>query len=394
MKSKEGIILTERDLRARERETGIDILRIVAMLMVVMQHCLLHGTLLNHGTDAHRIITDTVYTFCRIAVNVYAAITGYVCIKSKFRLGRILLLYLQVFFYSAVLLSAVCAIQNVSMGEWVYKRFFPISNGTYWYFTSYFCVALLIPFLNAGLNHLNKAQHRLLILVCGILFSLISIGGSLLSKNDPMRAGSGYSAIWLIVMYVMGAYIKLYPEDIKKKYAYLTVYFGCMIISALLRRGAVLISTSEVSYTSYPVSYVSPLMYIGTFCLVAFFSKVKLPKWRPGLKKFIAYASTLTFGVYLIHDNPFIREYYMSGSFKPLASETPFMMLLYLIAGTLAIYVVCSLVDAARKLLFRVVRLDKFTDWAGNTISDSLMNILSGKKKKPTYTEDIFESDD
>ena len=73
--------------QTKERNYGIDLLRIVSMFLVCILHVLGHGGILNNTTE--NTVNYNVAWIMNIsaycAVNCYALISGYVGIKSKFK---------------------------------------------------------------------------------------------------------------------------------------------------------------------------------------------------------------------------------------------------------------------------------------------------------------------
>lgn len=86
-----------------ERNYGIDLLRIVSMLMVVTLHILKRNLLYNKDVEIFSMKYNILWileimSYC--AVNCYALISGFVGVKSKFKYSNILILWLQVVFYN------------------------------------------------------------------------------------------------------------------------------------------------------------------------------------------------------------------------------------------------------------------------------------------------------
>ena len=84
----------------KNRNYGIDLLRIVSMYMVVILHILGNGGVLTNL----ELLSLNYYSAwfleisCYCAVNCYALITGYVMVDSKFSYKKILNLWLDVLF--------------------------------------------------------------------------------------------------------------------------------------------------------------------------------------------------------------------------------------------------------------------------------------------------------
>ncbi|MEG2053546.1 MAG: acyltransferase [Oscillospiraceae bacterium] len=352
-----GIKNCENIAQCNERNIGIELLRIVAMLMVVILHILGTGGIVNYSCETISLNGEIAWLL-RIAsfgaVNLYALTTGYVCVKAKHRLSRILELWAQVAFYSVLFTGIAFLIPQSSTGtKELVKSFLPVMTGQYWYFSAYFCLFLFIPFLNILISNLSKQQHKKLIFICFCAFCGISFIG--LSMNfDAFMVNGGYSFIWLAVLYVVGAYLKLYQQDFNKynKNRYLLIYLACICLTWLSK---VLIATMEMilfNETKRPlmfVSYISPLIVLGAIALFVFFSQLNFDHG----KSLILHLASVSFGVYLISEQANFRELIIKNRFADLATLPWYLMIFWVLACAVAIYLVCSFVDYLRKTLFK-----------------------------------------
>jgi hypothetical protein len=87
-------------------------------------------------------------------------------------------------------------------------------------------------------------------------------------------------------------------------------------------------------------------------------------------KKIIAFFAPIAFGVYLIHEEPLIRDNFINGRFKEYLQFNPVVMVLLVLATAFAIWFICSLIDRLRLKLFEVLKVKQL---AGD-IEDSLKN--------------------
>ena len=143
-----------------ERNYGIDLLRIVSMMMVVLLHVLGQGGILD-GSDPLTVKSETAWLLeigAYSAVNIYAMISGYVGYGRKYKYSGLVYLYFQVLFYT-VPTTIIFYIYRPELVNLKGKRelLFPFAYNTYWYFTAYFCLAFFIPFLNMMLERLDRA---------------------------------------------------------------------------------------------------------------------------------------------------------------------------------------------------------------------------------------------
>lgn len=124
-----------------KRNTGIELLKIVSMLMVVTLHVLLFG--MNYY-EAHILtpkgfITNMIEAICYCAVNIYAIITGYLMVNKNPKINRIVELWIQVVFYLIIstMLIRIYYPQDFTK-RLLFGTFFPVITNQFWYFTAYF----------------------------------------------------------------------------------------------------------------------------------------------------------------------------------------------------------------------------------------------------------------
>ena len=128
---------------ASGRNVGLDALKVLAMLFIVLHHVMQHGGILqNLSTLSDKCaIVWLVYTVSCCAVNCYALISGYVGVKAQEKPGRLLMYWLQVVFYAAGI-SVICWMlfpDRITLRDCL-MNLMPVTTGTYWYFTGYFFI--------------------------------------------------------------------------------------------------------------------------------------------------------------------------------------------------------------------------------------------------------------
>ena len=85
-----------------KRRLNYELLRIIAMLMVITLHYLSHTNMLllpGEEGGSKQIAGMLLESFCIVAVNVYVLISGYFLVEAGFKVKRVLILIGQVLFY-------------------------------------------------------------------------------------------------------------------------------------------------------------------------------------------------------------------------------------------------------------------------------------------------------
>lgn len=120
----------------KERNYGIDLLRIVTMFMIVNLHVFWYGGILRsenlYFLSAKYNIVWILEIICYVAVNCYALISGFVGIESRYKYSNIVLLWFRVVFYSISLYLIGCIFGIVDFNFKTLVTFcFPVVNSKY-----------------------------------------------------------------------------------------------------------------------------------------------------------------------------------------------------------------------------------------------------------------------
>jgi hypothetical protein len=294
-----------------------------------------------------------VSAYC--AVNCYALISGYVNSKPKY--SSLALIWLQVAFYTLLITAGFAVVRPESVGFiQIVKSIFPATSGSYWYFSSYFCMFLFLPILSTVSEVLSKKQFGTMLAVMTIFFSVIS----LTSGGDAMDLNTGYSAIWLAYLYLFGAYIKKY-EPFKKitQFKAIIGYILCVLVTwgFILFADTVLAGTPLEVYCGVLLTYTSPTILGAGFFLFILFKQINVSS--KALKKIIGLFSAVSFSVYIIHSHPLIYEHLLKLRFVSVVDNSLPIVILTTFGIVFGIYVCCSIIDIPRHLLFSALKLKK-----------------------------------
>jgi len=84
------------------RQSNLELLRIISMLLILMHHYSVHGgfNLSNVPLTFNVFLVQLLSLGGKIGVNIFMLITGYFMVNSKFNFKKLLRLGLQVLFYS------------------------------------------------------------------------------------------------------------------------------------------------------------------------------------------------------------------------------------------------------------------------------------------------------
>lgn len=353
------------EMYEEQRNCGIDLLRILAMYMVVIMHILGVGGVLNgcERLSAEYCIAWFLEATAYSAVNCYALISGFVGIESKYRYSNIVLLWLRVVFYTVVfaVLFGVFLPDAVEMTTYI-KAFFPVFKSSYWYFSSYFCLFFMIPILNAAIIGMTKKQLKYVVTALFVLFSALQT-----VFGDRFGTNEGYSALWLVILYVFGAYIKKFSTWKQMEVRKAIVGYGLMVILSWGFKIGIEVAVSigdednlfvsmASTYSERLVRYISPTMLFAAIFLLIAFGKLQI---SGKLKRIIMFFSPLAFSVYIIHAHPLVWDYFIKDKFADIADMTVPLIVLFVLGTAGGIYIICSMIDVLREYLFKIINIKK-----------------------------------
>ena len=355
----------------RERNWGIDLLRIVSMFMVVLLHILGPGGIIYESgklTPMYNIVwLVEMMAFC--AVNCYGLISGFVGVDTKFKYSNFVLIWLQVVFYTVgiTLFFHFKYPDTIPLSQ-VIRSAFPVSHNFYWYFTAYAGLFFLMPLLNKGVKSLSKKQAAILIITMFFGLSVLP----LISGTDPFRVVQGYSTVWLIFLYLVGAYVKLHGLFKSKIILPLILYAAATFTSWGMKLYNETVAPcdkwNELASGVY-VQYSAPMAFISGLAIFLIFSQIKL---SPKAGKVISFISASSFGVYIIHNHPLMWDRLITYKYASYVNLSIPKLLGAVLLTAICFFAVLSLVDTVRLLLFKLLKLKPLLQKAENKILGEL----------------------
>lgn len=193
----------------KHNNVGIELLRILAMMMIVGLHYMNFGGILWSEAVWNRRLAWLLEAFCFVAVNCYVLISGYFLVTSKsFHWHKVIKLWVNVVFYTLLFLivSVVYRGQNLNIKA-VVHALLPIRYQTYWFVTAYAGMYMLSPYLGKLARQLSKNEYQKFLVILMGMFSLYSF---LRPEADPFFMQGGYTVWWFVVLYFMAGYVRLY----------------------------------------------------------------------------------------------------------------------------------------------------------------------------------------
>lgn len=360
--------------KQKSRMANYELLRIIAMLMVITLHYLSHTDSLltaEGDADARRLAGSLIEAFCIVAVNVYVLISGYFLVEAGFKVRRIVVLICQVWFYAVLIPMIMPGLGGLDGEGGIYRLIqyvLPLQTEHYWFATSYVLLYLFTPLLNTAVRHMGKRQLQITLAGLLLLFSAVKSVVPIPLATDRY----GYDFGWFLCIYLVAAYIRLYGSGwlSTAKRAWIC-YAGCCAGSFLISAGAWQVSRKlgiTAYYSEVPYHYNYVLCLLGAVALFTAFGYVKIPKGR--VTGLICGLSPCTFGVYLFHEHLDIRSEW-TGWMQELTGQAAECsaggFLVQLVLSVALVYLTGTFVDMIRLNIFRFLgrylRRTKLAAW-------------------------------
>ena len=346
------------------RESNYEIMRILSMFFVVLYHVLVHGRILEHATGTVKVLLIILESIILVHINSFILITGYFQCKSKMKLGKVLSINNQTWFYKVIIMFILVFAGLISMPDSIttFQTIFPVDYGSYWYIGCYLILYLISPILNKVIDNSNKEELSKIIL---ILFFIISIL-STFSKDLFFNTQTGRSLGTFILLYFIGAYIRNYPindsyfmkpfTNSSKRLIYFCLFFFCVLLSFFSwQTYSHFKSLADITryigsiFGYFHISYASPIIIIQSVCYFLYFGTFKITN------NFINKIAKYMLGIYLISENYFLRSIlYDKLNINSIEIITP-KTVIYVLVISVIIFILSLFIEIIRSLLFKII---------------------------------------
>lgn len=215
----------------------MDLLRVLAMLMIVFNHLVYHGVqhvpaasagamsqMSVHAVQANFLMLQFLAYSSLVATNIFFLITGYFLVKPReisYAVGKSFKLWRVIVFYSLTIYAGLCALGFLDF-SWpqAIGQLMPIYSSNYWFMSNYLAVLLLSPFVARALDALAQREYQWL------LFLLLVINFAQGEWGYGNIFGGDMSLVFALSLFCLGGYLHKFgmPEYRLARWGYLAVY--------------------------------------------------------------------------------------------------------------------------------------------------------------------------
>lgn len=276
------------DTRTR-RDSNMEIIRILAMSMILILHTIAHTSLIH-------IFPDTRYIMPMVVggVDLFILISGYYLIKLNWKSVLYLLVLLwafQTFVLMALYITG--EIHRVSHITIIGTYLSPFTNNEYWFIRVYFMLMLISPLINSTLKSIPSDKYIYLLSLLTII-EVYALWMMQLYNKD-----TGVSLYNFIYLYILGHSLNKFR--ISQKYTTTTLSIvGIASLSVNMVINALTLwyfSNDHGGYmNSYTYNYCNPFTIIMCVCIILLLDKHKFHN------KTINSLASASLGAYLLQD--------------------------------------------------------------------------------------------
>ncbi len=329
------------------RNSNIELLRIIAMFMILAHHFIVHNgyDVLKLPLGPERIFFQLVMAGGgKVGVVIFFSISAWFFLDKeqtiKSNLKRVWIMERELLFWSLILVTFYLVFDRTDLGmKLMVKSVMPLSMGVWWYATAYAIFLALLPFLAKGLKALGREYHLALATTVLVIWGLTSFIPGMVRISDGF-----FGFIYLFIL--ISAY-KWYMEPFTTRQVWLMIgtglgffllYTCASITLSLLGHDMGIYITSD---WRLPVIMVGFGMFL-LFDRVTFHSRV------------INRIAQSAFAVYLITDYAASEKLLWTRLFNLQDLYQQPFAILQILGILLAIYAACTLIDFIRQTLFAV----------------------------------------
>ena len=273
------------------RNSSIELLRLLLMAMIVLHHCIVVGLGFNglSSNSPYDImvcrnninIMFFINSFCIVAVNTFVLVSGYYGINVK--RNKILFLLYAILFYT-VFFSLIPSIFEGRIKHGLLQLFVFSQQTNYWFMREYFILLLFCPMINRWFQAITKKQLLFFIAMIALVSCYL---GFVFQRSANVN---GYNFINFIMLYAMGRYIGIYGFNLPKWWSLFLYIISSLVIAFL----CIFFYRIELYMESWKMTYYNnPLVIVSSICLFQFFIQLSMNN------RFINKVSKSSLSIYL-----------------------------------------------------------------------------------------------
>ena len=267
-----------------DRESSIELLRILAVCGVMILHYNAGRAFVYCIGGANYVVLCVLESLCICAVDLFILISGYfLATTQKRNLAKILELYIQL----VIVRIGFYVVSTISNGEaWSIKSICKELIPDDYFVVLYMVVYMISPYINVVLKTLKEVQRQQFMIILLLLFSvwptLVDFSAEILGREwfglstiGAFGSQSGISVVNFLLLYTVGAYLRIEKVDEKIKKIPLLVIGAIVCVAGICMWAYVNEYFAEFGLRSAWM-YHNPLVILEAVVFFLMFKKLKM----------------------------------------------------------------------------------------------------------------------
>lgn len=303
----------------KERESGIELYKVIAIFLIVLSHVIQtltepnyvlgigEGTFINIATATRDldVLLLALFRICgALGNNMFFICSAWFLVnRKKMSLKKVIHMVLDVWIINMIVFWGLHAIGIQFQISDTVRTFFPTTFANNWYITCYLLFYLIHPFLNRMLEQLNISEHFALTSFLFMIYFIIPV-----LPLEEINLFFANELVIFLATYVIVSFIKTYKNEWTEN---LKLNKGILFVSIV----SYVVLILSVDYLGLRTNYflnrlVRWNMNNSLFMFLIAFSSFNMMKKKKFINRTINYFSSLSLLVYIFHENLAFRRYF------------------------------------------------------------------------------------
>lgn len=277
-----------------KRNYTVDLLKIIAMNMVIIEHMLIYTNIksLYITSDVFLALYSSVRVICKVNVNIFIICSGVILYERPFKFKNA---------FKIILYTVIVSIVSLGFYVFLFKKsikymgilsgLLPVLSNSFWFITCYLGLYLLHPILDKIFDLFYSKKRNVLATL--ILYFVMYIYPNCFIFDSSSNGGR--TIIWMIVLYFFALLIRnANVKTVIMKIIYITLFIILTFVTYI---------SMKFNKTNLLLCNESPLVLMMSISFFIIFKNVSLNFDNKFIERILVILSSSTLMVYLIHEN-------------------------------------------------------------------------------------------
>lgn len=303
----------------KERESGIELYKVIAIFLIVLSHVIQtltepnyvlgigEGTFINIATATTdlNVLLLALFRICgALGNNMFFICSAWFLVNSKkMSLKKVVHMILDVWIINMIVLIALRSIGVQLQISDTVKTFFPTTFANNWYITCYLLFYMIHPFLNRMLEQLSINEHLAFATILFVIYFIIPV-----LPLEEINLFFANEFVIFLATYVIVSFIKIFKNEWTEKLKTNKCILFVSVISYIVLILCVDFLGLRTNY--FFNRLVRWNMNNSLFMFLIAFSSFNIMKKKEFINRTINYLSSLSLLVYIFHENLAFRRYF------------------------------------------------------------------------------------